>query len=81
MAAPRRVMFGPVHTTPKRQQRLLERSARARDQGQRRPTGGRRGRPLEQLDRSGGEVVHLGTLDVPAVLCLGHRPPSFDAGS
>jgi hypothetical protein len=60
MAAPRRVMFGQVHTTPKRQQRLLERSARAREQGQRRPTG--------------GEVVYLGTLDVPAVLCLGHRP-------
>ena len=74
MAAPRRVMFGQVHTTPKRQQRLLERSARAREQGQRRPTDGRRGRPLKQFGGCGGEVVYLGTLDVPAVLCLGHRP-------
>ena len=42
-------MVGQLHTSPKRQQRLLQRSARARAQGQRRPTGRRRGRPLEQL--------------------------------
>jgi hypothetical protein len=33
---------------------------RVGDEGQRRPTGGRRGRPLEQCGGSGGEVMYLG---------------------
>ena len=66
-------MFGQLHASPKRQQRLLERGACAGDQGQRRPTGGRCGCPVEQLGGGGGEVVHLGVLEVPAVLYLGHR--------
>ena len=39
-------MFSQLQA-PKRQQQLLS-ARRAGDEGQRRPTGGRRGRPLEQ---------------------------------
>ena len=74
-------MFGQVHASPQREQRLLEWGARAGDEAERRPTGGRR-RSLEQLDGSGCEVEDLGTLDVPGVLYLGSSAsPFFGAGS
>jgi hypothetical protein len=74
VAAPGAVVFGQLHTSPERQQRLLQRDARAGDQGQRRPTGGRRRRPLQQLGRSSDEVAHLGILRSHAVPSLSHRP-------
>jgi hypothetical protein len=49
--------------------------------GLRRPTGGRLRRPLKQPSGCSGEVAHLGFSGVLAVLWLGHRPPSFAAGS
>ena len=59
---------------PRCQQRLLRRSARAGDEGQRRPTGGRRGRPLEQCGDSGSEVMYL------RATVLGFYKSAYQAG-
>jgi hypothetical protein len=56
------------------QQRLLERSAPAPGPGSAPPTGGRRGHPLQQLGRSGGEVAHLDILRCPRCPVPRHRP-------
>jgi hypothetical protein len=61
-------VFGHLHASPERQRRLREPSARARDQDQRRPTGGRRGRPLEQVGGDGG-MMRTGTFSPSLLSC------------
>ena len=65
--------IGEVLAAAKRQHRPLQRGARAGDQGQRRPSGGHGGRPLEQIVGDGGKVAHLGVVPVAPLLSLGHR--------
>jgi hypothetical protein len=70
---PGSIMRGQLHASPKRQQRRLERTARARDQAQRRPTSG------PPAVRSSNLVARAarsapGQAQDPGWLGLGHRP-------